>query len=264
MNPNSGAYTDEPVILLYSGLLFAVGAVVMRGAGCVINDMWDRDIDAQVERTRSRPLASGTLSMRQAFKFLLVLLFAGLAIISQFPAPAIAYGVAACVLVVVYPLMKRITWWPQAFLGLTFNWGIFLGALALTAGDVWTIPPWAWAMYGAGILWTLGYDTIYAHQDKGDDARVGVKSTARRLGTMSRVWVGGFYIGVIALLGLSGFLAGMGWGFYPLLLIAGGHLSWQVRTWSMDDPENCLQRFRSNRDFGLIVLVAVVCGQVIR
>ena len=256
--------------LAYYALLFGIGAVVMRSAGCVVNDMWDRDIDRQVERTQMRPLASGAVSMRQASVLLSFLLLIGLGIAVQFPAPVIGYGLPVCVLVAIYPLMKRVTWWPQAVLGVTLNWGVIVGAIAgMEAGAggetmSWILPAWAWLLYAAGVLWTLGYDTIYAHQDKEDDARVGVKSTARRLGAASRIWVSGFYSGVIALLVLAGLVANMGWTFYPVvILLAGGHLAWQVRTWEMDNPANCLHRFKSNRDFGLFVLLAVVCGTFI-
>lgn len=263
-----GIGQEKPATLLFYAILFAVGALTMRGAGCVINDMWDRDVDRQVERTQTRPLASGAISMKQATVFLCLLLSIGLAVILQFPLPVILYGLAACALVVIYPLMKRITWWPQAFLGFTFNWGALLGAATIgntSTGNqtLWLPPDWAWSLYAAGVLWTLGYDTIYAHQDKFDDERVGVKSTALRLGTSSRLWVGSFYAGALALITLTGAAADLGGTFYIVLAGAAAHLFWQVHTWNMDNPQNCLQRFRSNRDFGLLVLLAVVCGQLI-
>jgi len=239
-------------------LLFAVGAFLMRPAGCIINDLWDRDIDAKVERTRIRPLASGTLKPKQALGFLALLLGLSLLILVQLPFGAILLGVVSLVLVAVYPLMKRVTWWPQAFLGLTFNWGILMGAASVSG----KLPLWVWPLYAAGILWTLGYDTIYAHQDIADDELAGVKSTARHLGKASRIWVGAFYAGVMFFLLVAGFWAGTGWGYYPVLLAPLLHFVWQVGGWNMDDPADCLRRFRSNRDFGLLVLAAIAAGMV--
>lgn len=239
-------------------LLFTIGAVVMRAAGCVINDMWDRELDAQVERTKLRPLASGVLSLKQAGVFLLALLLVGLVILLQFPPLAIGLGAASLVLIILYPLMKRVTWWPQAFLGLTFNWGVLMGAAV-----VGFLPLWAWPLYAAGVLWTLGYDTIYAHQDREDDALAGIKSTARMFAGQSKFWVGGFYAGCVLLILLAGMVAQVGWGFYGMMILAAAHLVWQVQGWQMNNPADCLRRFRANRDFGLLVFLAMLAGAVV-
>lgn len=239
-------------------LLFALGAVVMRGAGCTINDILDRDFDARVERTRVRPIPSGQISVRQAVTFLVLQLALGLLVLMHLNPLAIALGAGSLVLVFTYPLMKRITWWPQAFLGLTFNWGALLGWVAVR-GEL-DLPPVI--LYITGVAWTLGYDTIYAHQDKEDDARIGIKSTALRLGDASRIWIYGFYTLTFAGLWLVGLTAGLGAGFRLLLGLAALQLAWQVATWSMQDPGNCLERFKSNRWFGWLVLAAIIAGHV--
>ncbi|CAK0762947.1 4-hydroxybenzoate octaprenyltransferase [Azospirillaceae bacterium] len=234
--------------------LFALGAMVMRGAGCAVNDILDRDIDALVERTRVRPIPSGQISARQAVVFLGFLLLLGLLILLQLNRLSIALGVGSLVLVFTYPLMKRVTWWPQAFLGLTFNWGAWMGWAAET-GEIGTSAAW---MYLAGIMWTLGYDTIYAHQDKEDDARIGVKSTALRLGENSRMYICGFYVATIAGLLISGLSAQRGWLFLVGLGAAAAQLTWQAATWDPDDPMDCLVKFKSNRWFGWLILIAMV------
>ncbi len=232
-------------------LLFAIGAVIMRGAGCVINDLWDRDLDRQVERTRLRPLASGAISRARAFVFLAVLLSAGLGILLQLGATAIWLGVASVAFIIAYPLMKRITWWPQAFLGLTFNFGALIGWAAVT-GDV---PLSAWLLYAAGIAWTIGYDTIYAHQDIEDDIKVGIRSTARLFGRSSRVCVLGFYGLFIILLAASLVTADeVVW----VALAPAAHCLWQVVTWNPDSPSSSLRIFRSNRDCGLVLLALLM------
>jgi len=237
--------------------LFAVGAVVMRAAGCVINDISDRDIDARVARTASRPLASGALSSLNAWLFLAALLAVGLVILLQLNRTAILLGIAALPLVAVYPFMKRITWWPQAWLGLTFNWGTLMGWAAVTGAPAWP----AVALYGAGIAWTLGYDTIYAHQDKQDDALIGVKSSARRLGAATRPWLFAFYGVSLALLALAGALAGLAWPFTLGLALAGAQLAWQAGTVDIDDAADCLAKFKSNGLFGGLIFAAIVVGQ---
>jgi 4-hydroxybenzoate polyprenyltransferase len=237
--------------------LFAIGAVAMRGAGCVINDLADRDLDARVERTRHRPLASGQLGVGEALAFLALQLLVGLVVLLSFNRFTILLGLASMPLVLVYPFMKRFTWWPQAFLGLTFNWGALVGWSAVT-GEL-AAP--ALVLYAAGFVWTLGYDTIYAHQDKVDDALIGVKSSARRLGAATIPWLWSFYGAALALLAVAGWLADMNIGFYLVLAGAGGHLGWQVRTLDPDVPESCLARFRSNREFGLLVFVALLVGK---
>ncbi|HEX6144943.1 MAG TPA: 4-hydroxybenzoate octaprenyltransferase [Geminicoccaceae bacterium] len=239
-------------------VLFAIGAVAMRGAGCVINDFWDRDLDGRVERTRNRPLASGAVSLPAAFAFVLLQCLVGLAVLLQLDPFAVLVGFASVPLIVIYPLMKRVTWWPQAFLGITFNWGALVGWAAVTGG----LASPALLLYAAGFLWTLGYDTIYAHQDKVDDALVGVRSSARYLGPATRRWLWIFYAGTLLLLALAGAAAGTGPGFYVGLLAVGAHFAWQVRTLEADEPTNCLRRFRSNRDAGLLVLGAILLGRL--
>jgi 4-hydroxybenzoate polyprenyltransferase len=238
--------------------LFGLGAIAMRGAGCVVNDLADRDLDAKVERTRHRPLASGRLSVAQALTFLVLQLLVGLAILLSFNHFTVLLGLASIPLVIVYPFMKRITWWPQAVLGLTFNWGALVGWSAVTGG----LAAPALVLYAAGFFWTLGYDTIYAHQDKVDDALIGVKSSARRLGARTVPWLWLFYGTALALIGAAGWLVAMGPGFYLMLVLAGGHLAWQVRTIDLDDPMSCLRRFRSNRELGLLVFAALLAGKV--
>lgn len=239
--------------------LFGIGAILMRGAGCVINDMFDRDFDAQVARTADRPLASGAIRMRAAFGFLAALLLVSLGILVQFNTFAMAVGALSLALVVPYPLMKRITWWPQAWLGLTFNWGALLG-WAVVRGE---IEPATLVLYAAGFFWTLGYDTIYAHQDKEDDALVGIRSTARLLGAHSRPCIAGFYAVCTALLALSAWMAGTGWPFWIGLALGAAHLVWQTAAIDFDDPKDCLAKFRANRDFGLIIFAAAIAGRVI-
>jgi len=236
--------------------MFAVGAVVMRAVGCAVNDILDRDLDAQVERTRGRPIPSGAITVRQALVFIVGLLLLGLIVLLQLPWMAIGLGVASLLLVFTYPLMKRITWWPQAFLGLTFNWGALMGWAAVT-NDL--AMPSLW-LYLAGIAWTLGYDTIYAHQDKEDDARIGVKSTALRLGRNSRPWIAGFYVVTIIGLGLAQAAAGLNPLCFIGLGLAAVQLIWQLWSWNPDDPGDCLLRFKSNRWFGWLVLAGIMIG----
>jgi 4-hydroxybenzoate polyprenyltransferase len=239
--------------------LFGIGALLMRGGGCVINDLFDRDFDARVARTADRPIASGAISVPRALLFLAALFGVSLIILLQFNLFAVAVGVASLALIVPYPLMKRVTWWPQAWLGLTFNWGALLGWAAVR-GDIGAP---ALILYAAGFFWTLGYDTIYAHQDKEDDALVGVKSTARLLSDRSRPWIAGFFAVCLALLALTGWSVGLAWPFYAGLVLAAAHAVWQTASADFDDPKNCLVRFKANRDFGLIVLASIVAGQIV-
>ncbi len=239
--------------------LFAVGALVMRGAGCTVNDIADRDIDGRVARTATRPLPSGDVSLTRALVLLGVLLAIGLAILVQLGAVAIWLGIAALPLIGFYPFMKRITWWPQAWLGLTFNWGALIGWAAVT-GTVGAPPI---ALYAAGIAWTLGYDTIYAHQDKEDDALIGVKSSARRLGEATRPWLYAFYCAAVVLIGVAGALAGLAWPFYLGLGLAAAQLAWQAARVDIDAPADCLTKFKSNKGLGLIVFAAIVAGRVL-
>ncbi len=233
-------------------VLFGAGAIVMRGAGCTYNDIIDRDIDAKVARTQRRPLPSGAISVRDAWAFLAAQCFVGLLVLIQLNMFSIAVGAASLVLVAAYPFMKRITWWPQAWLGLTFNWGALLGFAAQTGRIDWADA----TLYAGLFFWTLGYDTIYAHQDREDDALLGVKSTARLLGARSREWILGFYAVAFGLMLAAGFMEHAGWPFTLLMLAAGGHLLWQVHTLDIDDAERCLKLFRANRETGAMLAAA--------
>jgi 4-hydroxybenzoate polyprenyltransferase len=237
-------------------VLFAIGAIAMRGAGCTVNDLVDRDFDRAVERTRNRPLAAGRLSVTQAMLFVAAQCLVGLAVLLQLGLPAILVGFASVPLVLLYPFMKRITWWPQAFLGITFNWGVLVGWTAVR-GEL-ELP--ALLLYLAGIAWTLGYDTIYAHQDKADDRLVGVRSTALLFGRASAAWIAGFYALTLALLVAAALAAGLGPGFYLLLPLVAWSLGRQLRRLDLDAPTDCLARFRMNRETGLIVFAALVAG----
>lgn len=241
----------------YLMLLFFIGAIVMRGAGCIVNDLWDRDLDAQVERTRARPLASGAVKPWQAATFLFFLLFFGLIILVQMPASTIWLGILSLVFIAAYPYMKRITWWPQAFLGLTFNFGALMGWTAVTGGsfEFGTI-----LMYAGAFFWTLGYDTIYAHQDKVDDQMVGIKSTALLFGERSKKMVGIFYAAAWALIGLSAFVTDASILSLGFLLFPGVHMLLQVLLWNPDDPASSLRWFKSNRDCGLLFLLCFLCS----
>jgi 4-hydroxybenzoate polyprenyltransferase len=250
---------DDGFPNLWLMLLFAVGAIVMRGAGCIVNDIYDRKLDAQVERTSIRPLASGEIKLWQAIIFLKVLLVIGLGILMMFNHATVVTGLLSLLLVFSYPLMKRITWWPQLFLGFTFNWGALMGFTAVTGG----LHAASILLYIAGIFWTLGYDTIYAHQDAEDDEVVGIKSTARLFGTASMKWVSGFYALAFFFLMLAGYASDEGGGFFLGLVIAACYTIFQLMIWRMDDPENCLQRFRSNRDIGLIIWAAMLIGKFV-
>ena len=237
-------------------LLFGAGAFVMRGAGATFNDIVDRDFDARVARTRTRPIPSGAVSRGRAASFMVALLVIGLAILLSLDRFAIFLGVASLALVFTYPFMKRITYWPQAFLGITFNWGALMGYAAATGG----LDAAAIALYGAGIAWTLGYDTIYAHQDKEDDARIGVKSTALVLGGRTRPFLFAVYGAAIALMAGAGILAGLSWPFHALLGVAALHLVWQAARVDLDDPGDCLAMFRANFWFGWLALAAILAG----
>ena len=236
--------------------LFAVGSLVMRAAGCTVNDMWDRDMDRRVTRTAARPLASGALRMREAAGFLLLLLLVGLAILLQLGPLARLLGVLSLVLVALYPLAKRVTWWPQAALGLTFGWGAPMG-YAAAAGR---LDPAALALYAAAFAWILGYDTIYAHQDRDDDALIGVRSTARLFAGSTRPFLAACYAATMALLVLSGWLAALGWPYFAALLAPAALLAWQAATVDIHDPAGCLCRFKLNRETGLLVAIAILLG----
>ena len=271
---------------LWLVLGFGLGACLMRAAGCAFNDIVDRDIDAKVSRTAGRPIPSGRITVRQAWAFVIGCSLISLLILLTLNLPAILLGVASLALVAAYPFMKRITWWPQAWLGLTFNWGALMGfaAAIFTAQSGFVaravaasplppggefVPVWGFAdalpallLYAGGVFWTLGYDTIYALQDLEDDAMVGVKSSARRLGANTPRGVAAFY-GLAVLLALgAGFAAGLGPLFYAVLLAYAAHLAWQVRSLRLDNATLALTLFRSNREAGVLLLAAIAFGAV--
>ena len=281
---------------------FAIGAALMRGAGCAVNDIVDRDFDAQVARTALRPIPAGQISVKQAWAFVAGLCLISLCILLTMNLTSVVLGALSLGLVAAYPFMKRITWWPQAWLGLTFNWGALMGFAAavylaafptvqaaardmfpllettfgrnpwfrldanlMTPSDVYMRPvafvP-AILLYLGGVFWTLGYDTIYALQDIEDDAMVGVKSTARRLGRSAARGVGLFYGMAVLLAAMAGAAAGLGPLFYAVVVVYAAHLAWQVRSLRLDDPALALKLFKSNREAGFILLAAVAVGWI--
>ncbi|MGH1353077.1 MAG: 4-hydroxybenzoate octaprenyltransferase [Methyloligellaceae bacterium] len=249
--------TGNIALNLWFMLLFAVGATSMRAAGCVYNDILDRNFDAKVERTKSRPIPSGQVSVKSAAIFMVACSLVGFLVLLQFNFYSVILGVASLGVVAIYPLMKRITYWPQFVLGLAFSWGGLLG---------WTVVKGqldypAFLIYLAAVVWTIGYDTIYAHQDKEDDALLGLKSTALRFGKATPVWLSFFYLATSALLLTAGYLTGIGILFYVIFVGATCHLIWQIRTLDINNADNCLERFKSNRDYGAIIFAAIVFGQ---
>ena len=234
--------------------LFAIGAIVMRAAGCTYNDIVDRGIDAQVARTRARPIPSGQVSLAQARIYMVLLSLAGLAVLLQFNTLTIAIGLGSLALIVFYPFMKRVTDWPQAVLGLVFSWGALMGWTAHFGSIAW--PPVL--LYWGAVAWTIGYDTIYAHQDKEDDALLGLRSTALKFGHSTHRWLVLFYSVSWTAILAAGLLAGANAFFTIAMAGAALHLFWQVATLDTDDAENCLKRFRANRDLGAIVFFGLV------
>ncbi|MEJ1157740.1 4-hydroxybenzoate octaprenyltransferase [Prosthecomicrobium sp. N25] len=234
-------------------LLFLIGAVVMRGAGCTYNDIVDRDIDEKVARTRSRPIPSGQVSVARARLFMVGLALVGFLVLIQFNGFAILLGIASLGVVAVYPFMKRVTHWPQFTLGLAFSWGALMG----WAGAFGRLDPPALLLYAGAILWTIGYDTIYAHQDKEDDAVVGVRSTALLFGPRTRPMLALFYGAAVAALAAAVLSAGGGVLSMAGLGLMAAHLAWQVRRIDVDDPDVCLMLFRSNRDAGWLFFLGL-------
>jgi 4-hydroxybenzoate polyprenyltransferase len=239
---------------LWHLVLFFVGAFVMRGAGCTWNDIVDRDLDARVERTRSRPIPSGQVSVARAAAFLVAQALIGLAVLLQFNRFTIYVGLLSLVVVAVYPFMKRITYWPQIVLGLAFSWGALMG---------W--PAWfgrldaaAYLLYAGSIAWVIAYDTIYAHQDREDDALIGVKSTARLFGARTKPMLAVFYTAAVVLIAAAGYAAGGGLVFWLGVAAFAVHLGWQIARLDIADPDNCLAVFKSDRDAGLILFAGMV------
>ncbi len=240
------------------GLLFAGGAVAMRAAGCVVNDIWDRDLDRRVTRTAGRPLASGALSLRAAAIFLALLLAAGLAILLALDPLAQWLGVGSLALVALYPLAKRVTAWPQIVLGFTFGWGAPMGYAAASG----RLDAAALALYAAVIAWILGYDTIYAHQDREDDALLGIGSTALVFGGRTRPFLALCYAAMLALLMLAGQLAQLAAWFLAGLALPAALLARQVVALEIDDPAGCLRLFKANREVGVALALALLLGRL--
>jgi len=268
---------DRPIgvlLLLYPGLwglalassnliplkeisLFIVGAILMRGAGCTYNDLVDHKFDARVSRTATRPLPSGEITRLNAIIFLAIQLFLSAFILFSFSISAIQIGFAALILVALYPWMKRITYWPQAFLGLTFNWGVLLGWAALN-GKISIIP---FLFYSAGFFWTLCYDTIYAHQDREDDFLLGLKSTALALGGKTRLVLSLFFLLMILFLVAGGFKADLKWPYNLAILLVTGHALWQLKKLNINDSFSCLRLFKANHWIGLLIFIGIILGK---
>jgi len=250
----AAVYAGHPYPNPWHVLLFFVGAFVMRGAGCTWNDIVDRDLDAMVARTRSRPIPSGQVSVRGAIVFLVLQALIGLLVLLQFNRFTILVGVASLGIVAIYPLMKRITWWPQIVLGLAFSYGALMGWAAVFS----RLEAPAFLLYAGSICWVIGYDTIYAHQDREDDALIGVKSTARLFAGRTRLALIIFYSLAVLLIGLAGAAADAGPVFVVGCILFGAHLGWQIERLDIDNPELCLRLFQSNRDAGLILFAALI------
>lgn len=245
-------------LYLWHGALFGIACVLLRGIACTVNDILDRDLDAQVARTRTRPLPSGAVTPGRAWLFLALQIIAVLPLLLPFSCLTIALAGTAIVGFFIYPLLKRVTHWPQAFLGIVFNWGV-LGGWA-TATNSLGVP--AWLLYAAGFFWTLGYDTIYAQQDVEDDRRTGIKSTALLFGRWVRPWVAAFYTMTMVLTVLAERALHFSYPVtWSLTLAAALHLVWQVATLRTQTPRDCLTKFRSNRIFGLLMLLAFAAGK---
>jgi 4-hydroxybenzoate polyprenyltransferase len=238
--------------------LFFIGAFAMRGAGCTWNDLVDRDLDAKVERTRSRPIPSGQITVTQATIFLVVQALVGLAVLLQFNRYTVLCGFASLLVVAIYPFMKRITYWPQIVLGLAFSWGALMGWPATFGRLDWP----ALILYAGSICWVIAYDTIYAHQDREDDLMIGIKSTALLFRDRTRPMLALFYAAAVVLIGIAGVMAGGGLWFTLGLAAFATHLAWQVAVIDIDDPAHCLKLFKSNRDAGLVLFGAMLLEAV--
>lgn len=244
---------------LWHIVLFFIGAFAMRGAGCTWNDLVDRDLDGRVERTRSRPIPSGQVTVAQATMFMVAQALVGFLVLIQFNRFTVAAGIASLLVVVIYPFMKRITYWPQIFLGLAFSWGALMGWPAAFGRLDWP----AIVLYVGSILWVIGYDTIYAHQDRDDDLLIGIKSTALLFGERTPTMLATFYAGAIVLIAAAGFMAGGGIIFTIGIVGFAAHLAWQVNRLDIDDPAHCLALFKSNRDAGVILFAAMLVDAVV-
>ena len=244
---------------LWFAALFLAGAIVMRGAGCTLNDIADRNFDGRVERTRLRPIPAGQVSLTRAFAFLILLCLLGLAVLLQFNWFTVFTGAASLIIVAVYPFMKRITYWPQAVLGLAFNWGALVGWTAVL-GSLALAPL---LLYAGGVAWTLAYDTIYAHQDKEDDLLIGLKSTALRFGDSTVWWLGLFFFLALALIDAAIWLAGGSLIAHMGVVAAAMHAAWQLARFDHANSARCLELFRSNRIFGLIITIGLLLDSLL-
>ncbi|WLR97562.1 4-hydroxybenzoate octaprenyltransferase [Shinella sumterensis] len=252
-NVAAAAGTFDWTRFVFHLVLFFIGSVAMRGAGCTYNDLVDHDIDNAVARTRSRPLPSGRVTRRQAKVFMLLQTLVGLVVLLQFNRFAVLLAIASLLIVAIYPFAKRFTDWPQFFLGMAFSWGALMG----WAAEFGTLSLAAGTLYVAAIAWTVGYDTIYAHQDKEDDALIGVRSTARLFGDRTKQWLVALYGLTVALIAASFWLAGVGIVAWLGLVVAAFMLAWQIRTLDIDDPEQCLALFKFNGVVGLSIFLAL-------
>ncbi|XP_008216589.1 4-hydroxybenzoate polyprenyltransferase, mitochondrial [Nasonia vitripennis] len=250
----AGAFPDPGMLAL-----FGIGAFIMRGAGCTINDMWDKDIDKKVARTKDRPLVTGEVSQMQALTFLGGQLSLGLLVLLQLNWYSIILGASSLGLVIIYPLMKRITYWPQLILGMTFNWGALLGWSAIQGSCDWSV---CLPLYTAGICWTILYDTIYAHQDKIDDVLLGIKSTALKFGDKTKLYLASFGTTMISSLVVSGICADQTFPYYIAVGLVGSHLFHQLYTLDINDPSNCAKKFISNHKVGMILFAGIVLGNL--
>jgi 4-hydroxybenzoate polyprenyltransferase len=253
----AGVRADHLPSLLHV-VLFFIGAFAMRGAGCTWNDLVDRNLDGMVERTRSRPIPSGQVSIGQASVFMVLQGLVGLLVLTEFNRFTVVTGLASLLVVVIYPFMKRITHWPQIFLGLAFSWGALMGWPAMFGRLDWP----AVALYAGSISWVIGYDTIYAHQDRDDDSLIGIKSTALLFGERTQPMLASFYAVAVILIGIAGWMAGGGLIFTLGLIAFAAHLGWQVMRLDINDPAHCLVLFKSNRDAGLILFGALLLEAV--
>lgn len=256
LSANAGCWPDWKMLGL-----FATGALIMRGAGCTINDLWDKDIDAKVERTRTRPLASGEVTQFDAIVFLSAQLSLGLLVLLQLNWQSIVLGASSLGLVITYPLMKRVTYWPQLVLGMAFNWGALLGWCATQGVVNWEA---CLPLYLSGICWTIVYDTIYAHQDKFDDIQIGVKSTALRFGENTKIWLSGFTAAMLSGLSLAGVATEQTVAYYAAVGVVGAHLIQQIYSLNIDNPTDCAKKFFSNHQVGLILFLGIVLGTLLK
>jgi 4-hydroxybenzoate polyprenyltransferase len=256
----AGVAAHDSVPNIWHIVLFFIGAFAMRGAGCTWNDIVDRDLDGSVERTRSRPIPSGQVSVAQAVLFLVLQALVGFAVLISFNGFTIGLGIASLAIVLVYPFMKRITYWPQIVLGLAFSWGALMGWAAAFG----RLDPPALLLYAGSISWVIGYDTIYAHQDRDDDALIGVKSTALLFGERTKPMLTLFYCAAVILIGAAGYTAHAGAVFALGLAGFTVHLGWQIMRLDISDPDNCLRLFKSDRDAGLILFAGLLLDAALR